>query len=121
MKMNYWDFLESAQKLLNAENNELQEVDYRNAASRAYYAALHACKGLIQQKDKKELGASHQVVINALKQHSNKQLRQIGNGLAQLRGKRINADYELNSNFSIQDAKFAIRLARKLQEKIADL
>ncbi len=62
--MDVKEFLTSAQKLIEANS----EVDYRNAASRAYYCAFHLCRILLEKlpQSQDNIGTSHQKIIEKL-------------------------------------------------------
>ena len=82
------DFLTTAQESIGK-----REVDYRNAASRAYYSAFHLCKGLVESFP---IGASHEKVILALREHPDKRMKSLGNSLQQIKEIRVHADYKLD-------------------------
>ncbi len=116
--MNAWDFLDSADTRLK-QLNQTTEVDYRNAASRAYYAAYHACKNIAEQKKiNLSAGATHEKLILGLKNSRNKDLQRLGNILQNMRDSRHKADYKINDTFSYQEAKKILGMAIKLKKDL---
>jgi len=73
------EFFLLAQELMQGE----REVDYRSAASRAYYSAFHACRILLKTLPNLpgSVGTSHQKVIDELLSHSDKRIHSLGNKL----------------------------------------
>ena len=112
------DFIRSAEKMLKSD----LEIDYRNAASRAYQGAHHACRKLREDLDLAPLTnvpeqeGSHKKLIRALQQAhlpatKNQQwvkaihIRQIGHMLNSARDLRYAADYGLDQYFSKKKAR----------------
>jgi uncharacterized protein (UPF0332 family) len=112
------EFLESAKELLNKQSTK--EVDYRNAASRAYYCAFHICKKLLEDFPPKQsqVGAEHERIINGLLNHQNKRFKTLGNMLRDAKDQRVKADYKLWDNFTIQDAKIVVKFTNKILMEI---
>lgn len=112
------EFLESAKELLNKPS--AKEIDYRNAASRAYYCAFHACKKLLEDypASQRQIGTEHDKTIRELLNHQNKQFKILGNMLQKSKDQRHRADYKLIEKFSIQDGKFVITQVNKILMEI---
>ena len=95
------------------------EVDRRNAVSRAYYAAWHRCQPIGQSVGLSAPpgGGVHQQLIDTLEQDRNMTLRSLGYMLRQCRRLRIKADYEIESDFSPEDARIALTQSGKILNK----
>jgi len=104
------------------------ESSLRSAASRAYYAALHAsldalppqfCPATKQLKEEN----SHVLIQTAVTRwgHSltpgRTEAQEVARHLPKLKKIRKNADYALQSDFSSDDANEAMRRARTVLEK----
>lgn len=113
------EFLISAQELMQGE----REIDYRNAGSRAYYGAFHACRMLLEtlSHSQDSIGSSHQRVINGLLSHPNKQINSLGNKLVRARDFRQKADYQLNVKVSRYEANRLLSLAKKISYEVDEL
>jgi uncharacterized protein (UPF0332 family) len=112
------DFINSAEKLLDED----LEINYRNAASRAYQGAHHACRrlqknlGLGPLINVPEREGSHKKLIRNLQQTplpptKNQEwvkvihIRQIGHMLSSARDLRHAADYGLDKSFPRKKAR----------------
>lgn len=97
------NFLSSALKIVGGN----QEVDYRNAVSRAYYGVFHVCKDLLEKlpNSPPQIGTSHQKLIDELLSHPDQRLKSSGNQLATARDCRTKADYFLGKKFSRYEAE----------------
>ena len=99
------------------------EVDRRNAASRAYYAAWHQCLpigrsvGLSAQPDK----GVHQQLIATLTGDRNPALKSLGYMLKQCRDLRVEADYEIETDFPPEDTRTALEQCEKILKKATAL
>lgn len=120
MGISYAAFLSSAQKLLG---NAQSEVDYRNAASRGYLSAYHACsplgKTLPDFVDVK--GGVHERLIYQLTHAKEIKLKSLGYLLKACKISRKYADYELNEDFSKEEAAQVIGRTEEIFEKIRKL
>jgi uncharacterized protein (UPF0332 family) len=115
------DFLESAKQSLVSDS---KEVNYRNAASRAYYSAFHFCRSLMEKYPEWQMNigiAEHAKLIGNLKKAPRQEFRTLGNQLHQLKRLRSHADYELNKKFTDRYAKQAILQSEKILEEISKL
>ncbi|MDE0350764.1 MAG: HEPN domain-containing protein [Gammaproteobacteria bacterium] len=98
------------------------EVDWRNATSRAYYAAFHRSRFLIEEQGLQAIRShsAHLDVIEALTNSANSNdLRSIGHMLNFCRMLRIVADYEIQDAFPKGDAETALEQARRVLAKAA--
>lgn len=100
------ELLEAAKALGRGDS----EVDWRNAASRAYYAARHRCLpigqsvGLLVQPRR----GMHQQLIDVLTEHPNRTLKSLGYALKQCRDLRVKADYRIEIDFPPRSARIAL-------------
>ena len=99
------------------------EVDWRNATSRAYYAAWHRCLPI-----GRSVGLSarpgqgvHQQLIETLTGNRNTTLKSLGYMLRQCRDFRVEADYEIETDFPPEDARTALEQCEKILDKAAAL
>lgn len=96
------------------------EASHRSCASRAYFAAFHSCLQLMQPLPEAEDGAGlHSRLIGILKTRS--ETREMALMLAQARDFQLEADYNLDSNFSRQQAHQALELASRILEQAVEL
>ena len=96
------------------------EVDLRNAASRAYYAAYHQCRRLAQDlrlRPAPGSGGAHRRVIDALTGSRDMKLRSLGYMLEQCRQLRVAADYGIEAEFPSGDARTALVQCGKILDK----
>ncbi len=112
-------FLESARVFLSG----ISEIDYRNAASRSYYAAYHLCLNLGKRfPDYLDVkGGVHERLILKLECARDKKIKAVGYILRGCKGSRNKADYSLEDKFSKQEAEFAIKQVEKLIQKCSEI
>ena len=89
-----------------------QEIDWRNATSRAYYAAYHRCRLAAQEARLSiaEVGGMHAALVETLTAPlTSSSLKSLGYLLEQCRRRRVKADYHIDEMFSrdIADATLA--------------
>jgi len=96
------------------------EVDQRNAASRAYYAAYHRCLPLGRY-----LGLSaergrgvHRRLLDTLLGSTDPKVKSIAYMLDQCRKLQTQADYRIEGDFSFQDALLAIQQCERIMTRI---
>lgn len=122
------DFLATATKLHSSEGNT--EADLRSAASRAYYAAIHAsqhCLPFDLAPSASELRAkgSHQAVIDAVDtwakavRTGRMEAQMLARKLRRLRDIRKTADYQLDIDFMISESQFALKDASTVLDEAA--
>lgn len=124
MTITYADVLGTAQRLsvsLIADQDPC-ESDLRSVASRAYYASLHAAMDALpldlQPSEAESTGkSSHQAVIDAVIRWS-KSVRPgrteaifVARNLTRLKQVRKKADYFIQQDFSVTEAKTALHVA----------
>jgi len=100
-----------------------RESRARTAIGRAYYAAFLIAHRKLQEQGLRipETGKIHQIVIQTFIE---KGLSMIGNPLDQLREKRVDADYHMDSSITVSLGKRCAKLSEyviQLIEEIRDL
>jgi uncharacterized protein (UPF0332 family) len=105
-------FLDLADDLAVGDN----EAAWRTAVSRAYYAAFHAARDFIRKCGFEPPFAdrAHAYLIHRLMQSGDAQLDFVGRELSDLRSRRNEADYEI-------DTEFAQRRASNLVYRATDV
>lgn len=112
----------------DADGN-LCEASLRSAASRAYYAALHAAMGAIPDQflpSEAELESkdSHKTIIDAVIAWGNSltpgrtEAKMIGREFPRLKRLRKNADYGISSDFTATDKDEALARATKILKNV---
>ncbi len=76
------------------------------------------CKGLLESFP---IGTSHEKVILALKEHSDKRMKSLGNSLQQIKEIRVHADYKLDKPFPASEARKVVKIVKRISERIAAL
>ena len=95
------------------------EVDWRNATSRAYYAAYHRCRALATTMDPHadlSTGESHRVVHEILLEGAGG-FRSLAYQLGALRRIRNVADYEIEGDFDQSSCRNSVATCRKVLER----
>jgi uncharacterized protein (UPF0332 family) len=110
MPVDKQEFLQFAKSL-----PEDAEIQIRNAISRAYYTAYHACSEIYKMDGSGE-GGFHTKLISGLTKSTDINDRKIGFILQQLKGLRTVADYHLSETVSVQDKETSIKQTEKLIE-----
>ena len=130
MAINPRDLLENGREM--ARRN--LEVDHRNGASRAYYAAFHACRALLDAlgvvANQKGRG-SHRDMADTLMFFPNQsknldrtninRIRTVGKDLSPLINKRRRADYDIKDNFPSSDAFSILITSSKIIDNVEKL
>ena len=124
MSFNWAELLQFAVSLESAPDTPgPPEAALRAAISRAYYAALHLCRGFALRAgwSPSSLESIHQAIPKYLRHHppADQTRRKMAHELDLLRALRIEADYEdaLRGRPEMLAAK-AIGLARSIMEKL---
>ena len=100
---------------------ECREIDFRNAASRAYYAAYHHALSLAIDLEAKATinGGYHELVIKTLTTAGNNPIglkcRRVGILLSTMRQVRQRADYQLDLDFKRSDTESVITTAAAMK------
>lgn len=115
MAINPIDFFDFAKSL-----PKQGEINWRNAISRAFYAAFHTCDSKYHTSSTEE-GGSHARLILTLQRSPNPKDREIGRMLAQLKGQRVVADYKLSIDVRESDRETSILQTEQLMLKIDEL
>lgn len=97
------------------------ELDWRNATSRAYYAAYHRCRTLATSIDLHtdlSTAESHRYVTDILQQRSSPSVaRGLAYQLAALRKVRNLADYEIDEEFDQDSGRNSVEECRQIIER----
>ena len=103
------DYLALARSLVASP--EPSEATARSAASRAYYAAFHKSRGVLERELGAQLGRErlHPEVIRRLR--ARPETRMIGRDVDRLFGMRSHADYNGDRPFPLRYAEIAVGLA----------
>ena len=112
-------FLESAKKLAQGGS----EIDYRNAASRAYYSVMHRCDPIAEEMDPAPNvnGGLHQELIERFRNGPSDKHKGIAYILVQCRGLRVSADYHIREDFTKEHAETAMESCERAWEKLTVL
>ena len=105
------DLLEAARDLATGN----REVDFRNAASRAYYAAYHRCKPIAKRFGLRSSARGvHSDVIDALNVVTKPAPKQLARLLRKSRTLRSKADYRTDQDLQRSEVETSIRHAEKI-------
>lgn len=127
MSVSFKDFLNSAEKLLDKNN---QEIDFRNLISRSYYALYHLAEekakelNLPPQTDLsgEELKTTHEKLIIKFEFHNDEKLKQIGREISRLKNARGAADYSLKkTHIFYNKAEAHLLSVKKLIDELNNL
>ena len=112
------DLLASADVLLGG--NGASEVDWRNATSRAYYAAYHRCRSVAGTAGLSigQIGSVHAGLVAELTAPlTPNPLKSLGYMLDQCRRRRNEADYNIDGDFERVDAEWVVEECRRIIDK----
>ena len=90
-----------------------REVDWRNSASRGYYAAYHRCV-LLAYGDASAQPGHRQLIDQLVDSRASVQWRQVGHLLQQCKRLRERADYRTMDNFEQADAETVLDAGRRI-------
>lgn len=121
MSVSSRDFLQFASECLSGED----EIWFRNAVARSYYAAYHHTRKHFPQAPQE----SHARLICYLageeaarkEPATENQLKSLAYILREMKKKRIIADYKLEKTVSRREAENCIQQCNKLIKKISDI
>jgi len=110
--MNSRDFLSLAQRLVS----EAAEVSWRSAVSRAYYAAFHVARELLEDMGfaVPRADRAHAYLWRHLSNCGDPNVQAAGHQLNDLRGDRNEADYDLGLSLARKVANGQVRAAQKI-------
>jgi len=92
---------------------EPAEASWRTTASRAYYAAFHKCRLMLEEREGRIAGpGSHSYVVRQLRRRV--ETEAAAATLNRIFKLRINADYYSDPPFTERDAEMALELAVEL-------
>lgn len=114
----FYNFASSALANAKTQNNEF---DYRNSASRAYYAAYHCCN-LLRSKcpnlSDDDIKGSHDKLLDRFASLPNDNegsaLKKLAYVTKMMKTVRHKADYVLDHEFSTEDSEQQIRDAKRV-------
>ena len=112
------DLLRSAKASLG--NDGTGEVDWRNATSRAYYAAFHRCRSAAGAAglSTAQTGSVHAGLVGELTAPlSPNSLKSLGYMLEQCRRRRNEADYDIDRDFERLDAEWVVKECQRIVDK----
>lgn len=92
-----------------------REVDWRNAASRGYYAAYHRCI-LLAYGGRSAQPGHRQLIDQLTDSKASVRWRQAGHLLQQCKRLRERADYRTMDDFEQSEAEMALEAARRIFE-----
>jgi uncharacterized protein (UPF0332 family) len=106
------EFLAVAQQLAGAGT----EAEWRSAISRAYYAAFHVARELLEDLHfvVPRAERAHAYLSRRLANSGQAEIQQAGNDLNALRGDRNQADYDLHRPVTVQLAALHVLLAEQI-------
>ena len=94
------------------------EVDWRNACSRAYYAAFHRCRALAQGVEPytdTATGSAHRLVADILTNPTNEAMhKRLGYKLRQCGIERRRADYDIGDDFPRESCLAVVETCREI-------
>ena len=113
MSVDHTDFLKAAQRIRRNDG----EIDRRNAASRAYYAAYHRCRSIAEQQGLARSNyVQHSTLTDAIKRSKKFKKTKLVNDLIRLRSLRTKADYHIDQDFTEADATDSLKYATNIFE-----
>ena len=123
MTFDWLDYLTLAQNLAGQTVIVSEQAKFRSAISRAYYAAFHQAKQVLEEKDRLTIPLQnvHKFVINQFQNHPDPIRQKIGNRLQVLRGYRNQADYESSTYITTNTCQESLTLARRIISNIDSL
>ena len=106
------EILKSAEALAEGSS----EVDWRNATSRAYYAAFHRVRPIAEGLGfSARRGSVHLDIVRSLTDLRNSQsIKSLGYMLDECRRFRARADYEIDEEFSPRYCQTVLEQARRM-------
>ena len=108
------EYLDLAADLV-AHPPDRAEARHRAAASRAYYAAFHRSRQMIERELGRALDHQRSIHAEVIRRLCERPARErVGRTLDRLRAKRVHADYKDQREFFLRDAELALKLARRV-------
>lgn len=100
-----------------------REIDFRQATRGAYYAAFHALQNLVAQQVAvlKFDGGEHEHVIANLKHSRDMKIRSLGFMLHECRGRRVDADYHMERDFTRETAELQIDCVERIFARMSEI
>lgn len=97
------------------------EIYHRTVVNRAYYSAYHCCLplGSTLPAPSRDPKGSHVRLSDQLTEAREKDLMKAGYILKQLHGLRVDADYEIDTNFDEKNVTLAINQSKRVHSLVA--
>lgn len=114
------DFIHSA-TLLHSKGS--QEMDWRNAASRAFYGTLHCAEVFLKTQGLKDLSShlrmgTHERIIEQLSASELTSGKALAYILQDMKRRRVIADYRIEEPFQEADASLQLKTALRFNETL---
>lgn len=106
------DFAQEIQHIDISAREEFEQSKVRSVINRAYYAAFLAARDFCQAQGLQGSGASHERVINALRE--DKKWQKQGNQLQQIKQLRHKADYDWQRDMTHHDVRQCMKKSRDI-------
>ena len=91
------------------------EVDWRNAVSRAYYAAYHRSMLIVEGLGVAiEGGGVHRMLVDTLTENRNSNIKAVGYMLEECRRYRVRADYRIGEEFPFSVCQTVLEQAGRI-------
>ena len=113
--------LEKAIKRLRVAERLLQEGEYEDAVSRAYYAMYHAAKAALSTLNvfpKTHEGTLKEFGLKLIKER--KLPKELGIIFSDARSLRETADYAITSVIGVEDARWSVGAAERFLKQVAE-
>lgn len=109
-------FLESAKRIVQGA----EEVDHRNAVSRAYYAVYHVCREFAKSMEWPQWAdtGTHSALIDAFTDRTDTAHKSIGYLLETCRRSRVLADYGIEMSLKVSEARTVINQCDRIFTKV---
>ena len=109
-------FLEAAKRIVQGG----EEIDHRNATSRAYYAAYHVCREFAESMHRPQFAdtGTHSALVRAFTNRTNNSYKSAGYLLEACRRQRMSADYEIETSLTASEARTVINQCDRIFEKV---
>ena len=107
---------------MNELVQNIGEINYRNAASRAYYSGYHCALPIANNIGiPADAGGNHASLIAAFEKERKLDYKKIGYMLRQCFQIRVKADYQIDENFELGSAETAIEQIDKIIDLLKKL
>jgi uncharacterized protein (UPF0332 family) len=101
---------------------ETSEINIRNSVGRAYYAAYHMCDNYYQINHNLNIdGGIHVKLFKTIISSPVKEDKKVGFMLRQLHQYRVESDYALDADVTLETKKSALKMTRNLISELDQL